>query len=112
MKKLIFALFILVASANMFAGQTATNETLSTQAAVNNSITGKIVDKDTKEGLAGVSVVANGQKVYTDFDGNFTISNLCGANCELSINLISYETKTVSVNLAENNALAVDLKQR
>lgn len=112
MKKLIISLFILVASANIFAGQTEVNAVQSTQVAVGSTISGKVVDKDTQESLAGVSVVVNGQKVYTDLDGNFTVSNLCGTNCELSINMISYETQTVSVNLSQNQPLAVVLKQR
>lgn len=112
MKKIIFSILLFVASVSLFAGQTSTNESQNTQVSVSNSISGKVVDKDTKEALAGVAVMANGQKVYTDLDGNFTISNLCGSNCELSINMISYEPQTVSVNLSQNQSLAVSLKQR
>lgn len=109
MKKLIFSIFILVASANLFAGQTATTEA---QTVVSNTISGKVLDKETNEALAGVAVLVNGQKVYTDLDGNFTVSNLCGTNCELSVNMISYEPQTLTVDLAQNKTLAVVLKQR
>ncbi len=111
MKKIILSAIICVASLGAYAAGTAQTETQSTQAAVS-SVSGKVIDKETKEGLAGVAVEANGQKVYTDFDGNFTISNLCGSNCEVNVSMISYETQTIAVNPSNSKTLDVSLRQR
>ncbi len=112
MKKVILSAMICVASLGAYAAGTAQTETESAQAVVSASVSGKVIDKDTKEGLAGVAVEANGEKVYTDFDGNFTISNLCGNNCEVSVSMISYETQTIAVNPSNSKTLDVSLRQR
>jgi hypothetical protein len=73
---------------------------------------GMVSDKQTQETLAGATITANGQKVYTDLDGNFSISNLCGGKCQLKICLISYKDQTVEIDTNSLQSLQVKLEQR
>jgi len=77
-----------------------------------NVLKGIVFDKQTQETLAGAIITANGQKVYTDLDGNFSISNLCGGKCQLKISLISYREQTVEVDTNDLKMLQVKLEQR
>lgn len=115
MKKLMLSfLFVLALNIASFAAENATensNEISNTNVA-SKSVHGQVIDKNTHEVLAGVAINANGQKVYTDFDGKFTISNLCGDKCTIVISQISYEPQTVELNTQESNALNVLLSKR
>jgi hypothetical protein len=73
---------------------------------------GIVFDKLTNETLAGAIVTANGQKVYTDLDGNFIISNLCGEKCQLKISLISYLDQTIEIDTQNTPNVQVKLQQR
>jgi len=77
-----------------------------------NVLKGIVFDKHTQETLAGAIITANGQKVYTDLDGNFSISNLCGGKCQLKISLISYKEQTVDIDTDNLKMLQVKLEQR
>lgn len=76
------------------------------------TLKGIVSDKLTKETLAGAIITANGQKVYTDLDGNFILSNLCSGKCELKIRLISYKDQVVEINTNAIQTLKVSLEQR
>ncbi len=56
------------------------------------SISGKVIDFNSGESLAGVEVaiVGSTQKVHTDFDGNFTIENVKPGSYNLIASFISY----------------------
>lgn len=69
---------------------------------------GLVSDKVTKETLAGAVITANGQKVYTDLDGNFTISNVCEGHCKVKIDFISYAEQSIDVDL--NNTKTIEIK--
>ena len=73
---------------------------------------GIIFDKQTSETLAGAVITANGQKVYSDLDGNFSISNLCNGKCELKISLISYKDQVLEVDLQNVKQVEIKLQQR
>ena len=73
---------------------------------------GLISDNLTNETLAGAVVTANGQKVYSDLDGNFSINNLCEGKCQLKISLISYEDQVLEVDLQSAKTLEIKLQQR
>ena len=68
------------------------------------TISGQVVDHITGEALAGVKVKLNdlNQTVYTDFDGNFEISNVVPGTYKISSSLISYNETTVEINCKEN----------
>ncbi len=56
------------------------------------TIKGKVVDKSTGEGLAGVTVNIDGTNVtvYTDFEGNFEIPAIEAGNYKFIMKYISY----------------------
>jgi outer membrane cobalamin receptor len=62
------------------------------------TVTGSVIDADSKEPLIGVSVLEIGTTngVITDFDGNFELKVQVGAKLQLSY--VGYETQEVVVN--------------
>lgn len=61
------------------------------------SITGQITDQSTGEGLPGVALVIAGSdiKVYTDFDGNFTFSNINPGEYTIIAEYVSYRKRII-----------------
>lgn len=68
------------------------NETAASNAAPSVSITGKVIDLNSGEALAGVEVTIEGstQKVHSDLDGNFKIDNLKPGEYNVIASYISY----------------------
>jgi hypothetical protein len=99
MKKTLITLSFLTAVVFAFAGNNDKSENKNTTtetspASVVNqvSISGKVIDFNSGEVLAGVEVMIEGssKKVYTDFDGNFKIENLKPGAYNLIASYISY----------------------
>jgi len=61
------------------------------------TISGKVVDNLTGEFLAGVAVSLEGLNtvVYSDLDGNFTISDLTPGTYNVVLSLISYKKSLI-----------------
>jgi len=74
-------------------------------------LNGIIFDKDTKESLAGAVITLNGQKIYSDLDGKFDLSNVSG-KVQLKVSLISYEEQTIEFDSSNNSTLKIELNQR
>ena len=76
------------------------------------TITGKVIDKNTGESLAGALVEIKGTniKVYTDLEGNYSISNIDPGVYSLEINFISYSSKTENLTLVANHKESVVVK--
>ncbi len=74
------------------------------------SVQGKVIDKNTGEALAGVSVIVSGQEVFTDFDGNFNVSISLDESVEVSF--ISYKSVTIDADdiNTNNNYLEIALE--
>lgn len=82
--------------------------------AINNSITGIVLDGSTGESLTGVEVRVEGteMKTYTDFDGKFVFEGVKPGNYKISTNYISYkcsETQDLSVKNNQLHALNIEL---
>jgi len=73
---------------------------------------GMVNDMLTNESLAGATITANGQKVYSDLDGNFAISNICNGKCQIKINMISYKDQVLEIDTNSSNTLKIKLQQR
>ncbi len=114
MKKVLFLsiLALLFISINVSASKNPIPEAKVEVSVQTPSLKGMILDNQTKETLAGAVVTANGQKVYSDLDGNFSINNLCNGKCQLKISLISYEDQTVEVDLQKASNVQIKLQQR
>ncbi len=83
--------------------------------AMNNIITGIILDKTTGESLTGVEVRMEGTdlKTYTDFDGKFIFDNVKTGEYKVLAKYISYgnnETKPIKVNGNELHALNLEME--
>ena len=61
------------------------------------SISGTVLDMNTGEALTGVEVAIDGTdiKVYSDFDGNFTIGELSPGEYDIVASFISYKKSLV-----------------
>jgi len=114
MKKILFSLFasFLFVSLNASAEPTAkpATETAVQQSVV--KLNGVVSDKITQETLAGAVITANGQKVYTDLEGNFTLPKLCGDKCQLKISMISYQDEIIDVDMSKSQTVQIKLQQR
>lgn len=111
MKKLIFIAMIALVAVNMSAAKKADKEMNTEVVTAANEIHGAIFDKSSQESLAGAVVLVNGQKVYSDLEGNFTIKNVCNGICELKISMISYEDQIVKFDASKTKNLKVLLVQ-
>lgn len=84
MKKAIILLFILCFGASVWAHN---NEPTPTRL-----ISGKVLDKQTGEALAGVKIQVKGSDTfcYTDLNGNYLLSVITKPETEISIDMIGY----------------------
>ncbi len=118
MKKAILVLFgLLVFASNSSFASTEDKKDKQTEATAEaissfSTLTGKVIDKTTGEGLAGVSVKVEGTniEVFTDFEGNFRLSNLSSDACQVSASYISYEKETIGLNPNAKKELILALK--
>src|SRR5688572_26374651 len=65
--------------------------------AQNGTITGKLIDLKTSEGIIGANAVIEGTTVgaASDLDGKFTIANLKPGIYSLVVSFITYKTQTI-----------------
>ena len=75
-------------------------------------ISGNVFDEKSNETLAGAAIYINGEKVYSDLDGNFTLSNIAPGKHVLKVELISYETNEKEINVIENSKINIHLVQK
>ncbi len=76
----------------------------------NNTIKGIVLDKITAETLAGAVITLNGQKIYTDLDGNFQLNNLKEKSV-FKISMISYEDQIINIDPSNDKTINIELKQ-
>jgi len=81
------------------------------------SITGRVVESQTKRPLPSILVSAAGQQVLTDVNGNFTLLNTETGNIDIILSASGFQTKTLTVmvqadiNLGEIELEPVALRQ-
>lgn len=105
---LAISITLIAFSANAFAGSTPTKDPAASAA-----ITGKVLDYQSGETLAGVAVSVEGTdlKVYTDLDGNFSIEGLVPGTYNLVLSMISYKSSLVeNLELQANEKEEIDIK--
>lgn len=77
------------------------------------SLSGVILDKDSNEKLAGVSIqlTSSDQKIYSDSKGEFTVDGIEPGTYKVKINCISYKDKEVTVKItkSQNESLKIIL---
>ena len=89
---------------------------ISTIAAYAEGITGVVLDKSDRQPLIGATIQVAGTdiKVITDIDGKFKINGLKAGKYNITINYISYKTKTLNnieaLKDAEENTLTIEME--
>lgn len=76
------------------------------------ALTGTIIDEQSNETLAGVSILVDGKKYYSDLDGNFAIADVKPGKYRLTVELISYEPISVDVDLVYDESVQIGLQQK
>lgn len=115
MKKLILSVIVILFAINLSARsskESASNEMRTEITVKDHQVKGVVFDKSTNESLAGVAVLYNGQKVYTDLDGNFIIKNVGITQYEVKITMISYEDQTLVIDPLKETSLKIALNQQ
>jgi hypothetical protein len=115
MKKIILGMFIVCLSIVVFAKNEENKNDAENSSAITSTIqlSGVVTDKTSNEALVGVEVKIEGtnQKVYTDFDGRFTFSNLNPGEYNLVASYISYEKNVVEhIDVNKNNQVSILLE--
>ena len=116
MKKLIILAFFSLAIISLNAAgkvKTETNTKSSTEKSIQKStvINGLVIDQVTNETLAGAVITVNGQKIYSDLDGNFEINNVKSGKLKVTVSMISYADQSVEVEPGKDNMLNIEMKQ-
>lgn len=113
MKKILFGIMALLVTIAVSAKENETKTASATDNAASLVLTGTISDANSGESLVGVEVKIEGTdlKTYTDFDGNFTFSNVKPGEYKVIANYISYKpvSKTLEAN-AKNNEVELKLQ--
>lgn len=93
---------------------TGKKETAETKVVKTCVVKGRVVDQKTSEPLAGVALKVNGSDkcIYTDLDGNYSLTGITPGKCEVKVDLISYESKTVVLNPDGNLDIDLNLKRK
>ncbi len=114
MRKLLILIVVAsVISSSAFAVEKASPEAKAeVQVQTKTIVNGMVSDNLTNETLAGAVITANNQKIYTDLDGNFTLSNLCDGKCLINISMISYKDQSIELDLHNSQTLEIKLIQR
>jgi hypothetical protein len=99
---LIFAASVLL-SVSAFANKEKDVETM--------QLKGSIVDDKNQEALAGATIYVNGKKYYSDFDGNFSISDITEGKHQIKVEFISYEPFSAEVDVKQNESININLLQ-
>lgn len=72
-------------------------------------LTGRVLDTDAQS-LAGATITIAGKKVYTDLDGNFSVTLSGNSRCELKASMISFEEQIMQIN-PNSSSLTIRMKQ-
>ena len=74
-------------------------------------ISGSVIDNKSNESLAGAAIIINGNKYYSDLDGNFTVSDLKPGKHTVRVELISYQPSEMEINLQKDQKINIELVQ-
>lgn len=111
MKKLVAIIALAMSISFVFAVEPETKDVALVSLS---QIEGTIVDGITGEALVGVTLKIKGsnEKIYTDLDGNFKITDLSTGTYDIDVNYVSYQgitLKSISTS-SPDIALKVKLK--
>jgi len=106
MSKQITLILMLALTTGLFANNN--NENKAKLAVVK----GKVLDQ--QESLTGVKIMVDNvpTTVYTDFDGNFILTNLTQGKHTISFSMVAYESKVIEIDLTESQNIEVKLDSK
>lgn len=96
-------------SKNKEAGNVTTNTEVK---AATIQLTGNVMDTKSNETLAGATVYIDGEKAYSDLDGNFTFTDIKPGKHKISVELISYEKSEQEIDINQNSKINIHLVQK
>ena len=99
--KISLLLFLFLFSGSLLL--TARDKEMKQSASAGASIlTGIVLDKQTNEKLAGVAITLadTDHKIYSDVNGEFTLSGLAPGDYTVKVNCISYKERTFTLKLS------------
>lgn len=111
MKKIIFSGLLVLLTVLAFTTNIISKESKETTTTI--SLSGTVMDLNSGETLAGVEVNLEGhdQKVYTDFDGNYSFTNLKPGKYNVIASYISYDKSYIEkIDLTSNEDLNIKLQ--
>ncbi|HOG20047.1 MAG TPA: carboxypeptidase-like regulatory domain-containing protein [Salinivirgaceae bacterium] len=117
MKTTLFIIAITFLSISAYAEDNKTDKNVKTDATeyVDNvksvNISGIITDKKSHELLAGAAIFIDGTKYYSDLEGNFNISNIKPGKHTVKVELISYQSIEIEIEVQANQKISIDLVQ-
>ncbi|MDR1556245.1 MAG: carboxypeptidase-like regulatory domain-containing protein [Tannerellaceae bacterium] len=76
------------------------------------SLKGRIYDPICREAISGATVTVDGIKYYSDLTGNFLVSELNKGRHTVSVDFISYQSRTMEIDMDTSQELTIELKQR
>jgi hypothetical protein len=104
---IVFAFLTIFGADSIAAKKGNKNSTPSTRS----SISGVVLDKDSNEKLAGVTIqlTDSDQKIYSNSKGEFNLEGIEPGTYKVKVNCISYKDKEVTVKItkAENEKLKI-----
>ncbi len=112
MKKIALTLILSIALVAAFAGNDKKSGEPSKTPAQTVTLSGNVVDVTSGEALTGVEITIEGTniKTYTDFDGNYSISDMKPGKYNIIASFISYDKSLVEDYNAEKSMNEVDIK--
>lgn len=113
MKKIIISGFLVLFTLLAFTTNIIIKDSKETATATTISLSGNVMDLTSGETLAGVEVKLEGcdKKVYTDFDGNYSFTNLKPGKYSVIASYISYNKSYIEkIDLTSNEDLNIKLQ--
>ena len=108
MKRILFIFFFIAVAAAAFGSTPKSGN----EDNAYRTFSGKVIDANTNEPLTGVLVTIEGTNFegYTDFDGNFFITNVPNGKYNISANMVSYQGVSLrSVDIAKSSSFTFKL---
>ena len=75
-------------------------------------ISGSIIDNENNELLAGATIYIDGNKYYSDLNGNFSVSHLKPGKHLIRVEFISYQSSEIEVDINNNKKVDIVLNQQ
>jgi hypothetical protein len=76
------------------------------------SLKGKVYDPVCGEAIPGATVTVDGMKYYSDFAGNFFVSELRKGRHSIVVDFISYQSQTMDIDINTSREVNIELRQQ